>query len=92
MHWREAKILWIKNQDCQYRLNATGMLKLLNYSVLEMACALLIWNMDKSVIWLCILAQQKSWSGSVVLQGWLREEAFLFLCTSAAAAFVCLAL
>lgn len=34
--------LWIKNQDCQYSLNAIGTLKLPNDSVLEMACALLI--------------------------------------------------
>lgn len=91
MHWRKAKILWIENQDCQYRLNATGTLKLLNCSVVEIACALLIWNTDKSVVWPFSLAQQKSWSGNRMLQGWLCEEAFLILCTSAATVFVCLA-
>lgn len=44
-----------------------GALKLLNDSVSEMACALLTYNVEESVVWLYVLAQWKSGPGHGIL-------------------------
>lgn len=49
------------------RLNSMGALKLQNDSVSEMACALLTYNVEESVVWLYVLAQWKSWPGHGIL-------------------------